>query len=169
MKVWISTVGWSPFAVINPLWAACYFEWENFVPEKVVLLNNQNQDEKVKENYDIVKLWLTRILNEYSISDPVIESVDANENNMKEYAHTFQEVVEKHILDEIAIDMTPGRKFMSGIAMWYASQPKSKIAKLYYLQLWGQKYKDLPFIKIPAVNQRLINIKEIMKKNERKA
>ena len=163
MKVWISTVGWSPFAVINPLWAACYFEWENFVPEKVVLLNNQTQDEKVKENYDLVLTWLIKILNEYGTSEPVIESIDANESNMKEYAHTFHEVVEKHIQDEIAIDMTPGRKFMSGIAMWTASQPKSNIAKLYYLQLWGQKYQNVPFIKIPAVSQRLINIKELMK------
>jgi len=166
MKVWISTVGWSPFAVINPLWAACYFKWENFVPEKVVLLNNQTQDESVKKNYDLVQKWLKKILNEYSTSDPVIESVDANENNMTEYAQTFQDVIEKHLRDEIAIDMTPGRKFMSGIAMWYASQQKSNVAKLYYLQLWGRKYQDVPFIKIPAVNQKLINIKELMKKYE---
>ena len=166
MKVWISTVGWSPFAVINPLWAACYFKWENFVPEKVVLLNNQTHDESVKKNYDIVQTWLIKILNEYSTSDPVVESVDANENNMTEYAQTFQKVIEKYPGDEIAIDMTPGRKFMSGIAMWYASQPKSTVAKLYYLQLWGRKYQDVPFIKIPAVNQKLINIKELMKKNE---
>jgi len=169
MKVWISTVGWSPFAVINPLWAACYFKWENFVPEKVILLNNQTQDERVKENYDLVLTWLIKILNEYGISEPIIESVDANESNIKEYSHTFQGVVEKHINNEIAIDMTPGRKFMSGIAMWYASQPKSTIAKLYYLHLKDNKYKDAPFIKIPAGSQRLINIKEIMKKNERKA
>ena len=163
MKVWISTVGWSPFAVINPLWAACYFKRENFVPEKVILLNNQNQNESVKKNYGIVEAWLTRIINEYRGREPIIESVEANESNMKEYAQTFQQVIEKHLKDEIAIDMTPGRKFMSGIAMWYASQPKSNIAKLYYLQLWGRKYQNVPFIKIPMVNQKLINIKEFVK------
>ena len=163
MKVWISTVGWSPFAVINPLWAACYFNRENFVPEKVILLNNQNQNESVKKNYGIVEAWLTRIINEYGVREPIIESVEANESNMKEYAQTFQQVIEKHLKDEIAIDMTPGRKFMSGIAMWYASQPKSNIAKLYYLQLWGRKYQNVPFIKIPMVNQKLINIKEFVK------
>ena len=117
----------------------------------------------MKKNYGIVEAWLTRIINEYGAGEPIIESVEANESNMKEYAQTFQQVIEKHLKDEIAIDMTPGRKFMSGIAMWYASQPKSNIAKLYYLQLWGRKYQNVPFIKIPMVNQKLINIKEFVK------
>ncbi len=166
MKVWISTVGWSSFAVINPLWAACFLEEEKFIPDKVILLNNQDQDEIVKKNYPIVESWLKTILIEYGIENPIINSVEANENSMKEYFETFKKVYEEHEKDNVAIDMTPGRKFMSGIAMWLASQPNSNIEKLYYLQLWGQEYQNLPFIKIPLIKQKLINVKGLMRKDD---
>ena len=163
MKVWISTVGWSPFAVINPLWAACFLKEENFIPEKVILLNNKEQSEIVENNCRIVELWLNRILSEYEVDNYVIESVEVSETDMVDYFSTFKQVYNNNKDETIAIDMTPGRKFMSGIAMWLASQPNSNIEKLYYLQLWGQEYQNLPFIKIPLVKQKLINIRELMK------
>jgi hypothetical protein len=165
MKVWISTVGWSSFAVINPLWAACFFENElHFVPEKVVLLNNAGEDPVIKKNLEIVKPWIIRILKEYGINEPEIESVEANEGNMNDFVDVFNRIIKKYRDDQIAIDMTPGRKFMSSIAMNIAV--KHQVEKLFYLQLWGREYLNRPFIMIPFPNQKLINILEFLKNNE---
>ena len=161
MKIWISTVGWSPFAVINPLWAACFFEEElNFIPEKVVLFNNADQNPKIKKNLEKVRDWIIRILNEYGVDDPIIEPIEAEERNIIEFKDVFMETFKKYKDQRVAIDMTPGRKFMSSIAMRIAIV--HKVDKLYYLQLWGQEYQNVPFIQIPFTNQKLINILEFV-------
>jgi hypothetical protein len=161
MKVWISTVGWSPFAVVNPLWAACFSENElNFIPEKVVLFNNAKDDSLIEKNLQIVQEWVINILNQYGIEEPIIEPVEADESDMNDFVDVFNETIEKYKNEQIAIDMTPGRKFMSSIAMNIAV--KHQVEKLYYLQLWGRQYLNRPFIKIPSPNQKLINILEYL-------
>lgn len=160
MKVWISTVGWSSFAVINPLWAACFLEQEYFIPEKVVLLNNATKNETIRKNCQIVKSWIEQILKEYDVEKPIFKFVNADEDNMNEFTEVFKQQFQKYKNDTVAIDMTPGRKFMSSIAMSIAI--KNKVEKLYYLHLWGREYQDLPFIKIPLINQKLINIMELL-------
>lgn len=164
MRVWISIVGWSSFAVINPLWAACCCEEENqFIPEKVIIFNNGYKNEVVKKNLKIVKDWITRILKVYGIEDPIIEPIDADEDDINEFTEIFKKVIKEHENNTIAIDMTPGRKFMSSIGMSIAM--KYKVEKLYYLQLWGREYQNQPYIKIPLTNQKLINIMELTLKH----
>ncbi|MEE9378978.1 MAG: CRISPR-associated ring nuclease [Candidatus Lokiarchaeia archaeon] len=166
MRVWISTVGWSAFAVINPLWAACCSEGDKqFIPEKVILLNNAFSNKIVEKNIEIVKDWINRILTEYGVEEPIIELIDADEDNMNKFTDIFKKVMEKYKNDIIAIDMTPGRKFMSSIAMNVAML--YKVNKLFYLHLWGREYQNQPYIQIPATKQKLINIKELINNSER--
>ena len=65
-------------------------------------------------------------------------------------------LIEKYQDSEIAIDMTPGRKYMSSIAMGLALTNRKIVNKLYYLHLEIQGYQDSPFIKIPLPFQNLI-------------
>lgn len=156
MKVWISTVGWSNFAVINPVWAACF--GGDFIPEKVILLNNSKENKTIEGNLAFVKDYITRVLTEYGVENPIIEGVDASEDDIDAYTKNFRRTVKEYRGDEVAIDMTPGRKFMSSIAMAVAMNNLKFVKRLYYLQLWGREYQNLPFIKIPFKNQRLINV-----------
>jgi len=160
MQVWITTVGWQPFAVINPLWAACFYQ--EFLPEKAILLNNGYKDTKIAKNLETVKEWCAQILGEYGIEQPQIEAIDADENDINNFAAIFTQIVDAQKLNEVAIDMTPGRKFMSSIAMATAFKNRSFVKKLYYLHLWGQEYQNQPFIKIPFKNQKLINVLELL-------
>ncbi len=161
MKVWISTVGWSKFAVINPIWPTCFFENDlHFIPERIVLFNNAHDDPIIKKNLKSVKDWITYILKKYEVVNPILEPIEADEGNMNEFVNIFNETIQKYIHEVIAIDMTPGRKFMSSIAMNIAI--KNKVEKLYYLQLWGREYLNRAFINIPFTNQKLINVMELL-------
>ncbi len=160
MRVWITNVGLHQFAVINPLWAACFYN--KFIPEKVILLNSGFQDNKIKENVQIVKVWLQRILLEYQIEQPQIEMVDADEEDITKFARIFTEIVKNYESHKLAIDMTPGRKFMSSIAMATAFKNKKFVKNLFYLHLWGLKYQNEPFIKIPFNKHKLIDVMELL-------
>ena len=159
MRVWITTVGWQPFAVINPLWAACFFK--EFIPGKIILLNNGHKDPKIRENVKIVIKWYEKILGAYGVEGPLMETCDADENDINKFHRIFERVIMAQKQYEVAIDMTPGRKFMSSIAMVMAFKKRDFVKKLYYLHLWGQEYQNLPFIKIPFKNQKLINVLEL--------
>ena len=161
MRVWITTVGWSYFAVINTLWAACFNEKEKFIPDKIILLNNGEQNERIRENVLIVEKWMKKILLEYGREDIEIDKININENNIKEYHDILKNLIEKYQDSEIAIDMAPGRKYMSSIAMGLALTNRKIVNKLYYLHLEIQGYQDSPFIKIPLPFQNLINILEL--------
>lgn len=159
LRTWITIVGWSPFAVINPIWAACFNE--EYIPNRIILLNNGDLDKTINKNVEIVKIWLNRILSIYDVCDLVIEDIQVNEKEILKYAKDLESIIEKYKEDEIAIDMTPGRKFMSSVAIRMAFKHREYIDKLYYLHLLKKEYQNEAFIKIPFVYQNLINFLEL--------
>ena len=58
MIIWITTVGWSPFAVINPIWAYCKENDE--CPNKIILIYTPFK--KIKFNLDICQRYISEIL-----------------------------------------------------------------------------------------------------------
>ena len=161
MKVWLSTIGMSPFAVINTLWAAC--KEENFCPERIYLIKNKD----VEKHVDTVKDWIGRILKEYNIEKPEINLVDADETDFKNFASKLGNVVkiEKSAGNEIAIDMTPGRKFMSAFAMYIAvaSEVHFKADRIYYLHLLDLSYVNKSYLEIPMTKQKLYEMKSTLR------
>nr|MDO8080120.1 hypothetical protein [Candidatus Freyarchaeota archaeon] len=159
MRVWVTTVGSSVFAVVNPLWAACIRD--GFVPGRVHLLKNR----KVERNVAPVKDWVARVLECYDVK-PVFEEHDCDEEDMDAFAKVFIGVVRSEAGNEIAVDMTPGRKFMSACAMAVAMADRGQkfnVSKLYYLYLFNAAYQDRPYILIPFNQQRLVNVLECVR------
>lgn len=154
MRVWITNVDRrSPFATINPIWAACLLR--KFVPEKVVLIKN----ELVEENTAFAKHWIERIIEECGVK-PVFEEQLASEDDLNAYATTLTRIIQGELKDnEVALDITPGRKFMSACMM--SAGLKFKVARLYYLHLADYSYMDLPFVLIPFHLQRLKDVREL--------
>ncbi len=113
MNVWITTAGSSPFAVINTLWAAC--ELDGYVPEKVYIVAN----EKVENEVKIVHEWIGRILKGYG-STAIIERIHADEVDFTNFSRILSTCIteEKKKGNQVAVDMTPGRKFMSAFSMF---------------------------------------------------
>ncbi|HID26950.1 MAG TPA: hypothetical protein EYP22_03835 [Methanosarcinales archaeon] len=166
MKIWLTTIGMSTFAVVNTLWAAC--KQDNYIPQRVYLVKNDIVESKgkVKEVLD----WMKRILKEYDV-DAEFVFIDADENNFKEFAKKIREAVRKEKLDdnEIAIDMTPGRKFMSAFSMYLGlgKDVKYHADLVYYLHLIDMSYKDYPYMQIPMHLQKLYEMKKELMENKK--
>ncbi|KCZ73383.1 hypothetical protein ANME2D_00449 [Candidatus Methanoperedens nitroreducens] len=157
MKVWITTVGSSPFAVINTLWAAC--ELEGYVPEKLYLVANGKVEQEVK----VVNEWTKRIIEAYG-EDAIIERIHADEVDFINFSRILSSCIteEKKKGNEVAVDMTPGRKFMSAFSM-SNGLAENGADRVYYLHLSDvTKYKNRPFIEIPANEQRLYDMKKVL-------
>lgn len=150
MKIWITTVGQSPFAVINPIWASC--KEENFIPERIYLFYNENTE----KNLEIVMKWVEKILNEYNCKADFLK-FKGDEIDFKNFIKKINEIVSKEKNNEIAIDMTPGRKFMSALSMVYGI--KNKINRVYYLHLSDNSYTNKEYILIPKLKQKLYEMR----------
>ena len=152
-NVWITSVGTSAYAVVNPLWAACVFD--EFIPVRFHFLVNQG----TVKNADTAEGWIKHVLHEYEIKPQVIKH-QIDEEDMDNFAKVLCKVIETEFGNSIAIDMTPGRKFMSACAL--LAGRKYEVEKLYYLHLYNSAYQDRPFILIPFNQQRLVNVIELI-------
>ena len=93
MITWITTVGWSPFAVINPIWAYCK-ENEEY-PDKIIII--YSPDERVKYNLNICKRFITEILKSYNGKNFSINSIKEEEimnDSIELYADRLSRIIE---------------------------------------------------------------------------
>ena len=162
MITWITTVGWSPFAVINPIWAFCK-EYEEY-PDKIILIYTPS--EMIKNNLKVCKQYITEILKFYNgnhlnkklIIDEVIDN-----DNIELYADRLSKVIERENNlrpNKIILDMTPGRKYMSAINVYYGYNFNETQIQVFYLHLEESKYQDIPYPLCPIIKNELIDILE---------
>ena len=160
-KVWVTVVGASVFAVVNPIWACC--REEGYIPDKVYLI----VDKKVKNNAEKAKNILSVLISEFGKNPEIIE-IECAETDFKRLISTIGEAIKKEKLagNEVAVDMTPGRKFMSAIIMYsgIGEDVEVKADRVYYLHLERNEYSDLPWNKIPMVHQKLYEMKRSLLK-----
>jgi len=162
MITWITTVGWSPFAVINPIWAYC--KENEKTPDKLFLLHTENI--KVLKNLGICEKYLNEILREYSNNnfkeDNLIKYQIKNET-YEIYSLAMKKIIERELNDEnakIIIDMTPGRKYMSAINMFFGLKALNNTIQVLYLYLEEAKYQKIPYPLTPVIKNELIDIIE---------
>lgn len=152
MNSWITIIGSSPFAVINTIWAACKID--GYVPDRVMFIVNEQLG---PASIDTAKRWVREILMEYGVNNPIIEEIDIPETDFLELKETLKGNISEFKTDgAVAIDMTPGRKYMSAIAMHTSIEMGAD--HVYYLHLSDNKYQNKPFPLIPMHNQRLVDM-----------
>lgn len=159
MKIWISTASTSSFAVINTLWAAIIKD--DYLPEKVHLLAN---DFVVSQGYlKKAVLGCKLVCREYGTTLDV-KTHEFRETDFASLAHLMGAIVgaEKQIGNEVAIDITPGRKFMSAFAMYMGvgRAIEQQADRIYYHHLLDFSFKDFPYPLIPANVRTLYDIKK---------
>lgn len=170
MITWITTVGWSPFAVINPVWAYCK-EFKE-CPSKFILVHTKN--ERIKENLVLVKSYLKEIAWRYSNesfleNNIIIHQIDSED--IQNYANTLKKIISTEIDNspkKIILDMTPGRKYMSAINVYYGLQRSNIPIQVFYLHLEESRYQDVPYPLTPIIKNELVDIidsTEIFTKN----
>jgi len=167
MRVWITTVGKSPFAVVNPIWMVC--RRGEFIPERVYLIWNEAVADVKKAVENNVRV----ILRNYGVDEPEIiadESVKVREDDFKRFKEILKRICDKELDEgnEVAIDMTPGRKFMSALSMGLGFRKNKPVHRVYYLHLADQRYQGEPLIKIPFALQKLYDMRrELYEDSER--
>ncbi len=157
MKVWVTTVGKSPFAVLNTIWYLV--RKGEYVPERVYLIWN----DLVEKEKEIVKELIRVLLESYGVNPEIIadESVKVDEDDFHNLIKTLAEIRNKELAEgnEIAVDMTPGRKFMSALSMYLGVadeliKKKKNVHRVYYLHLRDLRFVDKPLVLIPFSVQK---------------
>ncbi len=160
MISWISTVGWSPFAVINPLWA--YSKEFEDLPERVHLI--YTTERRIEKNLEKCKIFIKEIITTYSgreFNESNIFQYPLKNENVESYADTLKIIIKKEgelNPTKVVLDMTPGRKYMSAINVYFGLfEPKIPI-QVIYLHLEEFKYQDNPLPLTPIIKNELIDI-----------
>ncbi len=170
MITWITTVGWSPFAVINPVWAYCK-EFKE-CPSRFILIRTKN--ERIRKNLTLVKSYLKEIAWGYSNEDFLDKNMiihQIEDEDIQNYANTLKKIISietERNPNKIILDMTPGRKYMSAINVYYGLQKSNIPIQVFYLHLEESRYQDVPYPLTPIIKNDLVDIidsTEIFTKN----
>ncbi|MFB6185336.1 MAG: hypothetical protein ABEI86_00510, partial [Halobacteriaceae archaeon] len=142
-RIWITNGSTSVAPVINPLTAACH---EGYVPTDIYVLDNPGISQVTKSATSLMKT----IVSAHSGDEPTI-SVRQLEDELD-----FQGIidfVQSAITDaneadaEVAVDVTPGRKFWSIISFRAGFQ--HDVDHLYYTHIISNEYFGESFPTIP--------------------
>lgn len=159
MKIWVTTVGTTPFAVINSLWAA--IDQEGWVPKRIYLIASKNTQKYIPGLVRVIEVIVTS----YGGEKIEVVPVNINESDFKIVYENYFNIIKKEKKDdnEVAIDITPGRKYMSAFAMYCALRSEPPADKIYYAHIKGGKFQNLPYPYVPA---KYIVIKDILSMRE---
>ncbi|GAB6134929.1 hypothetical protein [Thermococcus prieurii] len=157
MKAYITTVGTSVEAVINPLWyLAEVYSW---LPNMVYLLWNDD----VREQLEKAKELITELSKTYGASVKVVagENLRFNEENPTEFREKAGSLIDslKSKGYEVVVDITPGRKFMSALLLSAAMSENAD--EVTYLHLDDLSYTGRLLFDVPMVKQKLFTTKEL--------
>lgn len=140
---WITTSSTNVEAMVNSLNAACD---QGFVPDELHLIENPGVTEEVDQALDLA----ATIISAYDGDEPDIHltSLDSEVEFDRIRTHVRDAIERVHEADgEVAVDITPGRKFMSAIA--FASGLRYDADHVFYFYLdspayFGRLYPDMP-------------------------
>lgn len=143
---WVTNASPTIEGVINPVIAACE---EGYVPEVVHLATNpglEDTDARIRE-------LLGRTIPGYGVEDPAIEfDLIKDETDFDAIMEWFRGRITAatEAGQEVAVDMTPGRKYMSAIAL--QSGLKYEADHVFYVHIPGRYFQRLyPSVPRPAV------------------
>lgn len=144
-----------PESVVNPLIAACD---SGFVPTEIRLLTNPTVDEQLPT---VTELFET-VTRAYGNSPADVERTTLEaETDFGDIVSHFREPIKAHEDTEIpvAVDVTPGRKFMSAIA--FQAGMKFGAEHVYYLLLDSDEYFGQIYSTIPSPAAELFDFAEL--------
>jgi hypothetical protein len=139
---WITTSSTRIESVVNPLIAACD---EGYVPDRLYYLTTPQVDEQMKKVQELAK----DVVDTYDGDELEIKStkLDSEVDFESIHSHVATAIETIRAEDgEVAVDITPGRKFMTAIA--FATGMRYDADHVYYLYLdlrrYGQTVHELP-------------------------
>lgn len=153
-RVWVTSGSTNIEGMVNTLAAACN---EEYVPETLHLLENPGITEPMAKATRLMR----EIVTAHGGSDPdiVVTSLDDETDFQGIVRHFRNAIVETQGEGgEVAVDVTPGRKFMSAIA--FQSGIKYDADHLFYFHVDSSIYYRQVFADIPRTAATLIDFTE---------
>ena len=142
-KSWVTTASTNVQAMTNSLTAACD---EGYVPDAIHVLEMANVAQQVDEALEDA----TRVIEAYGGDEPSIHFTEIDREVDFERIHEHVRSAIESADDNgnsVAVDITPGRKFMSAIA--FATGMRYDADHVYYLYIsstdyFGRRYPEIP-------------------------
>jgi hypothetical protein len=155
-RIWITNGSTSIAPVVNPLIAACH---DGYVPTDIYVLTNPIIDDVTDAATSLMKTVVTG----YGGDEPsiTVETID-EETDFNAIIEYLQSAIEAGIRDdaEIAVDITPGRRFWSVIS--FQAGLKHDVSHLYYSHVKTEAYFGHCFPTIPRTAIDLIDFTEVL-------
>jgi hypothetical protein len=143
-------------AVINPLAAAC--TEAGYIPSVVHILDNPDVREASEQAAALIKdIVVAHGGDEPTVEFVTIESERDFEDIVSYHRTSIQTAIETD--SPVAIDVTPGRKFMSAIAFQAGIQFGAD--HVYYLYLHSSDYYDRVYPDLPRPGVDLVDFTEV--------
>lgn len=155
-RVWITNGSTSIAPVVNPLIAACH---GGYVPTNIYVLNNPIIDDVTDAATSLMKTVVTA----HDGDEPsiTVETI-ADETDFEAIIAYLQSAIETGAEGDadIAIDITPGRRFWSVIS--FQAGIKHDVDHLYYSHVKTEKYFGESYPTIPRTAINLIDFTEVV-------
>ncbi len=153
-KIWITNGSTSIPPVVNPLTAACD---QGCVPTDIFVLNNPH----IADVTESVTTMMKTVVTAHGGPEPeiTVETID-DELDFEAILEYLWSAIEagKDMDAEIAVDVTPGRKFWSSIS--FRAGFKYDVDHIYYAHVPGAYFGEL-YPTIPRTSIELIDFTEV--------
>jgi len=152
-KVYITMTGISKWPVLNALWAAICCK--GYMPDKIYLFTARGRLEEAKS----LAIWIQTLTESYGKRiEPVLVEIDEGEfaSSGKKITSVMEQ--ERAAGNEVAIDITPGRKAIISSALISAWQ--KQVDHVFYLYLEDMRNAANPYPMIPFHLQHFVDLKE---------
>jgi hypothetical protein len=153
LKVYLTMTGISRWPVLNSLWAAICCK--GFSPDKIYLFVTRGRQAEAR----VLSDWIRTLTESYGKRvDPVTMEIDEGEFTSSGKKITATMEAERAAGNEVAIDITPGRKAIISSALLSAWQ--KQVDHVFYLYLEDMRNADNPYPMIPFHLQHFVDLKE---------
>lgn len=160
-NVWVSSGSTTIEAMVNPIAAACAGDGieDAYVPDTVHFLDNPGLGNAISEVTAITRA----ILEQYGVDDPTIETthIEHETDFAGIVSHYHTAIEDAHAADaNVAVDVTPGRKFMSVIA--FNAGTTYDADHVFYFYLKSSDYYSRVYPEIPKPAAELYDFTEVL-------
>ncbi len=149
---WISVASTTTGSVIDPLCASCH---QGYIPDSICIIGNPTLRDELENQSQLA----SSIVEKYRASPEIETKNITDETSFEEIYNCFGEYIDDARKEdsEIAVNFTPGRKYMAAIAFWIALE--SNVDHLYYIYM-KQRHFDRAYPEIPRTAVELIDFRE---------
>lgn len=152
-KVYITMTGISKWPVLNSLWAAICCK--GYSPDKIYLFVTRGREPDAQ----ILSGWIRALTESYGKPvEPVLKFIDEGDFTSSGKRITAAMEEERNAGNEVAIDITPGRKAIISSALLSAWQ--KQVDRVFYLYLEDMRNASNPYPMIPFHLQHFVDLKE---------